>query len=164
MRLARTCVKRSSLLLNLNPMLQFAAASRCARMEVLHSSFSQSPAVTRCRASALTALFCSSWSAGVPACGRPLPNVSECSQCAAERTALVLLDERRKKEQTTVSSIDRMHLEPGEFWCGFPLEIHVICAGWLRQGTGRYIIDRQWLMDWLDFVNQGGPVRRLPLP
>ena len=34
-------------------------------------------------------------------------------------TALVLMDQRRRKEQHTVSLIDRVQLEPGEFWCAF---------------------------------------------
>jgi hypothetical protein len=69
-----------------------------------------------CHERQLSHLFLSSWSASVPACGEPLARLSECSQCSAERTALVLLEERRKKEQQTVSSIDRTHLEPGELW------------------------------------------------
>jgi hypothetical protein len=55
----------------------------------------------------------------VPDCGKPLAALQQCSQCVAERTALVLMDQRRRKEQHTVSLIDRVQLEPGEFWCAF---------------------------------------------
>ncbi len=60
---------------------------------------------------------CSSFSACVPSCGEPLACLQRCSECAAEHTALLLMNERRKKEQHTVSVIDRLKLEPGEFWC-----------------------------------------------
>jgi len=101
------------------------------------------------------------WSAGITACGQPLTAVSQCSQCAAERAAAALLQQRRKKEQQVVASIDRMHLEPGEMWCvllpnisaRFPFLFEL-------KMPVRYIIDRQWLMDWLDFANQDGPVSR----
>jgi hypothetical protein len=84
-----------------------------------------------------------SLSALAPACGQPLERLGQCHLCSAKRAAQVLLDERRKREQDTVSSIDRTHLKPGEYW---------------------NIIDRKWLMDWLEFVNEGGPVRRPLLP
>ena len=69
----------------------------------------------------------SSFSACVPSCGEPLARLERCSECAAEHTALLLMDERRRKEQHTVSVIDRVQLEPGEFWCA---AVSLSCMCW----------------------------------
>jgi hypothetical protein len=75
---------------------------------------------------------CSSFSACVPSCGQPLACLQRCSDCAAEHTALLLMDERRKKEQHTVSVIDRVQLEPGEFWCVW---VSLSCMCWRLRVT-----------------------------